>query len=63
MKKMVRYPWVYHRYKNISVLFESLDHFNNFPNFLNKRHPGMEKLPLLDLEVSHEGNKFVSTVY
>ena len=54
---------MYYKSVDIFALFKSLDHLNNFPDYLNKLHPTMEKLPLLDMKVSCEGNKLVSTVY
>ena len=66
-------PVYYRRYvDDIFVLFRSRDHLVKFRDYLNKCHPNMKfsfeeekngKLPFLDVEVSREGNKFVTSVY
>ena len=55
------------------VLFRSCDHLIKSRNYLNKCHPNTKfsfekkkknwKLSFLDVEVSREGNKFVTTAY
>ena len=66
-------PVYYRRYvDDIFVLFKSQDHLVKFRDYFNKCHPNMSftfeqekngKLSFLDVEVSHQGNKFVTTVY
>ena len=63
----------YRRYADdIFVLFRSRDHLIKFNYYLNKCHPNMKlsfeeekngKLCFLDVEVSRERNKFVTTAY
>ena len=66
-------PVFYRKYiNNIFVLFKSIEHFSKFRNFFNTCHPNMsfsfeqeknEKLSFLDIEVSREKGKFLTTVY
>ena len=66
-------PVFYRRYvDDIFVLFESAEHLSKFCNYINTYHPNMSfsfqqekngKLSFLDIEVSREKVKFVSTVY
>ena len=66
-------PVFYRRYVNdIFVLFESAEHLSKFRDYFNTRHPNMSfsieqekngKLSFLDVEVSREKGKFVTTVY
>ena len=66
-------PVFYRRYvDDIFVLFESAEHLSKFCNYFNTCHPNMSfsfgqekngKLSFLDIEVSREKWKFVSTVY
>ena len=63
----------YRRYiDDIFVLFELTEHLSTFCNYINTCHPNMSfsfeqekngKLSFLDIEVSREKGKFVSTVY
>ena len=57
---------------DIFVLSRSRDHIFKFRDYLNKHHPNIKfsfeeekngKLSFLDVEVSQEGNQFVTTVY
>ena len=57
---------------DIFVLFESAEHLSKFRNYFNTCHPNMSfsfeqkkngKLSFLDIEVSREKRKFVTTVY
>ena len=57
---------------DIFVLFRSRDHIFKFRDYLNKYHPNIKfsfeeekngKLSFLDVELSQEGNQFVTTVY
>ena len=62
----------YRRYvDDIFVLFKSCNHLIKFRDYLNKCHPNMKfsfeeenngKLSFLDVEVSREGIKFVTTI-
>ena len=66
-------PVFYRRYvDDIFVLFESAEHLSKFRDYFNTRHPNMsfsfeqEKngtLSFLDVEISREQGKFVTTVY
>ena len=66
-------PVFYRRYvDDIFVLFESAEHLSKFRNYFNTCHPNMSfsfeqekngKLSFLDIEVSWEKGKFVTTVY
>ena len=66
-------PVFYRRYVNdIFVLFESAEHLSKFCNYFNTCHPSMSfffeqekngKLSFLDIKVSREKGKFVTTVY
>ena len=66
-------PVFYRRYVNdIFVLFESAEHLSKFHAHLNTCHPNMSfsfeqeingKLLFLDVEVSQQQGKFVTTVY
>ena len=66
-------PAFYRRYvDDIFVLFESAEHLSKFRDYFNTRHPNMSfsfeqekngKLSFLDVEVSREKGKFVTTVY
>ena len=66
-------PVFYRRYVDvIFVLFESAEHLSKFLDYFNTRHPNMSfsfeqekngKLPFLDVEVSREKGKIVTTVY
>ena len=66
-------PVFYRRYvDDIFVLFESAEHLSKFCDYFNTRHPNMSfsfeeekngKLSFLDVEVSREKGKFVTTVY
>ena len=66
-------PVFYRRYvDDIFVLFESAEHLSKFRNYFNTCHPNMSfsfeqekngKLSFLDIEVSREKGKFVTTVY
>ena len=66
-------PVFYRRYvDDIFVLFESTEHLSKFYNYFNTCHPNMSfsfeqekngKLSFLDIEVSREKGKFVTTVY
>ena len=56
----------------IFVLFESAEHLSKFRNYFNTRHPNMSfsfeqekngRLSFLDVEVSREKGKFITTVY
>ena len=63
----------YKRYvDDIFVLFESAEHLSKFRDYFNTRHLNMSfsfeqekngKLSFLDVEVSREKGKFVTTVY
>ena len=63
----------YRRYvDDIFVLFKSAEHLSKFCDYFNTRHPNMSfsfeqekngKLLFLDVEVSREKGKFVTTVY
>ena len=63
----------YRRYvDDIFVLFQSAEHLPKFRDYFNTRHPNMSfsfeqekngKLSFLDVEVSREKGKFVTTVY
>ena len=65
-------PVFYRRYvDDIFALFESPEHLSKFCNYFNTCHPNMSfsfeqekngKLSFLDIEVSRERVKFVSTV-
>ena len=57
---------------DIFVLFRSQDHLIKFRDYFNKCHPNMNflfgqqkngKLSFLDVEVSRDGNTFVTSVY
>ena len=57
---------------DIFVLFESAEHLSKFRDYFNTCHPNMSfsfeqekngKLSFLDVEVSREKGKFVTTVY
>ena len=79
MKKLLKQcpeefkPGCYRRHVHyIFVLFRLLDHLITFRDYLNKCLPSMKfsfeeekngSLFFLDVELSREGNKFVSTVY
>ena len=65
---------VFHRRyaDDIFVLYESAEHLSKFHAYLNTCHPNMsflfeqeinDKLPFLDVEVSRQQSKFVTTVY
>ena len=66
-------PIFYRRYvDDIFVLFESAEHLSKFHDYFNTCHPNMSfsfeqekngKLSFLDVEVSQEKGKFVTTVY
>ena len=66
-------PLHFRRYvDDVFALFESEDHVKKFQSFLNSRHPNIkftfevEKdggFPFLDVLVSRENNKFVTSVY
>ena len=66
-------PVFYRRYvDDILVLFESAEHLSKFHVYLNTCHPNMsfsfeqeikDKLSFLDVEVSRQQDKFVTTVY
>ena len=66
-------PVFYRRYvDDIFVLFESAEHLSKFRAYLNTCHPNMsfsfeqeinDKLSFLDVEVSRQQGKFVTTVY
>ena len=66
-------PVFYRRYvDDIFVLFESAEHLSKFHAYLNTYHPNMSfsieqeingKLLFLDVEVSQQQGKFVTTVY
>ena len=66
-------PVFYRRYvDDIFVLFESAEHLSKFRDYFNTRHPNMyfsseqeknEKLSFLDVEVSREKGKLVTTVH
>ena len=66
-------PVFYIRYfQDIFVLFESAEHLSKFHAYFNTRHPNMSfsfeqeingKLLFLDVEVSQQQGKFVTTVY
>ena len=66
-------PVYYRRYvDDIFVLFRSQDHLIKFRDYFNKCHPNMNftfeqekngKLSFLDVEVSRDGNTFVTSVY
>ena len=66
-------PVFYRRYvDDIFVLFESAGHLLKFHAYLNTYHPNMpfsfeqeinDKLSFLDVEVSQQQGKFVTTVY
>ena len=66
-------PVFYRRcFDDIFVLFESAEHLSKFHAYLNTCHPNMsfsfeqeinDKLPFLDVEVSRQQGKFVTTVY
>ena len=66
-------PVFYRRYvDDIFVLFESAEHLSKFHAYLNTCHPNMsfsfeqeinDKLSFLDVEVSRQQGKFVTTVY
>ena len=66
-------PVFYRRYvDDIFVLFELAEHLSKFCNYFNTCHPSMSfsfeqekngKLSFLDIKVSREKGKFVTTVY
>ena len=66
-------PVFYRRYvDDIFVLFQSAEHLSKFHTYLNTCHPNMscsfeqeinDKLSFLDVEVSRQQGKFVTTVY
>ena len=66
-------PVFYRRYvDDIFVLFESAEHLSKFHAYLNTSHPNMsfsfeqeinDKLSFLDVEVSRQQGKFVTSVY
>jgi len=66
-------PVFYRRYvDDIFLLFKSQEHLIKFRDYFNKCHPNMKfsfeqekngKLSFLDVEVSREENKFVTSVY
>ena len=65
-------PVLYRRYvDDIFVLLKSTEHLSNFRNYFNTCHPNMSfsfeqekkgKLSFLDIEVSREKGKFVTTL-
>ena len=78
VKWLEQYPkefksFFYRRYvDDIFVLFESAEHLSIFCDYFNTCHPNMSfffekekngKLSFLDVEVSREKGKFVTTVY
>ena len=66
-------PVFYRRYvDNIFVLFKSTDHLQKFRIYFNTYHPNMSfsfekekngKMSMLDVEISWENRKFVTTVH
>ena len=66
-------PIFYRRYvDDIFVLFDSAEHLSKFRDYFNTRHPNMSfsfeqekngKLSFLDVEISREKGKFVTTIY
>ena len=66
-------PVYYRRYvDDIFILFRSQDHLVKFRDYFKKFHPNMNftfeqekngKLSFLDVEVSRDGNTFVTSVY
>ena len=66
-------PVYYRRYvDDIFVLFRSQDHLIKFGDYFNKCHPNINftfeqeengKFSFLDVEVSRDGNTFVTSVY
>ena len=66
-------PVFYRRYvDDIFVLFESVEHLSKFRDYFNTCHPNMSfyfeqekngKLSFLNIEMSWEKRKFVTTVY
>ena len=56
-------PVYYRRYvDDIFVLFRSQEHLIKFRDYFNKCHPN-RNFTFLDVEVSHDGNTFVTSVY
>ena len=66
-------PIVYRRFVDDTfVLFQSKDHVEKFRNYLNKQHKNIKctseieengSLSFLDIKISRENNKFVTSVY
>ena len=66
-------PIVYRRFVDDTfVLFRSKDHVEKFRNYLNKQHKNIKftseiekngSLSFLDIKISRENNKFVTSVY
>ena len=66
-------PIVYRRFVDDTfVLFRSKDHVEKFRNYLNKQHKNIKftseieengSLSFLDIKISCENNKFVTSVY
>ena len=65
-------PIVYRRFDDTFFLFRSKDHVEKFRNYFNKQHKNIKftseieengSLPFLDTKISHENNKFVTSVY
>ena len=66
-------PIVYRRFADDTfLLFRSKNHVEKFRNYLNKQHKNIKftseieengSLTLLDIKISRENNKFVTSVY
>ena len=66
-------PIVYRRFADDTfLLFRSKNHVEKFRNYLNKQHKNIKftseieengSLSLLDIKISRENNKFVTSVY
>ena len=66
-------PRVYRRFVDDTfLLFRSKDHVEKFKNYLNKQHKNIKfrseieeigSLSFLDIKISRENNKFVTSVY
>ena len=66
-------PVLYRRYvDDTSLLFRKSDHIQLFLNYLNRQHPNIiftneskinNALPFLDVTVTKENNKFITSVF
>ena len=71
-RRSLKWKWKWKYVDDIFVLFESAEHLSKFRDYFNTRHSNMSfsfepekngKLSFLDVEVSREKGKFVTTVY